>query len=180
MFSFQNYGMNKYSNETRDNIDFNGMLECDQVQVTGATKVNGFLKIFKSTLHRLDVQGNFESRDSTIEEDATISGTMTATKSIFKKRINIMTKSFTLSNTKTKSILVKPSSGGSSLEVHLNDKTEVDGDITFERIEGIVHLNGGSRISGRVIGGVIKDSSNDGKEGKVEQKAEGKGDSKQS
>lgn len=138
---------------TVSNLTGNGMVAVHGTTVSGATLVNGTLKAENATFSSIEANGSVQLSQCTVNNAAKINGSLTATSTRFENTLTVSSSTVKLINSKVSRDLHIRHTDATQQTVHLNDSSEVSGNIIFDDGKGEVILRGGSKIGGEVIGG---------------------------
>lgn len=138
-----------------NNLKGNGMVTINGTTVTGVTIVNGVLNATDCSLNTLDVNGTGSLMQCTINDNAEIKGSLSASSSKFEHGLNVHSNVTRFINSKVNDNLTIHHSGHKEQIVYLDNHSEVNGDIIFEDKNGKVIIRGGSEVKGNVHGGQI-------------------------
>lgn len=136
-----------------DNISGNGMVTVNGTVVLGATLVNGIFKAEDAHFFSLEVNGNVTLAHCTINNEARIKGSLTASATTFAKTLEVYSSEIRFIKSKVNGDLHFGHINAKKQIVHLDNSSEVAGDVIFDDGEGEVILRGQSKIGGKVIGG---------------------------
>lgn len=140
---------------TVDSISGNGMVTVNGTQVIGSTLVNGLLSADDASFFSLDVNGSAKLTQCTINDAATIKGSLTASSTKFEKTLDLFSSQTRFINSKVSHDLHLGHTDSRKQVVYLDNFSEISGDIIFDDGEGEVILRGRSKIGGNVIGGHV-------------------------
>lgn len=138
-----------------DNLSGNGMVTVNGTTVSGATLVNGLLHADDTNFYSLDVNGNAKLTQCTINDVASIKGSLTASSTKFEKTLDVYSSKTRFINSKVSNELHLGHTDSRKQVVYLDNFSEVSGDIIFDDGEGEVILRGQSKIGGKVVGGHV-------------------------
>lgn len=123
--------------------------------VLGSTSINGTLSAEDASFSSLDVNGSVKLTQCTINEEANIRGSLTASSSKFEKILEVHSNVTRFINSKVNGDLHMGETSSKKQVVYLDNYSEVTGNIIFEDGNGEVILRGKSKIGGKVVGGKI-------------------------
>lgn len=138
---------------TVDSLSGNGMVTVNGTTVSGATLVNGLLNADDANFYSLDVNGSAKLTQCTINDVASIKGSLTASSTKFEKTLDVYSSETRFINSKVSNDLHLGHTDSRKQVVYLDNFSEVSGDIIFDDGEGEVILRGQSKIGGKVVGG---------------------------
>ena len=136
-----------------DSLSGNGMVTVNGTTVSGATLVNGLLNADDANFYSLDVNGSARLTQCTINDVASIKGSLTASSTKFEKTLDVYSSEIRFINSKVSHDLHLGHIDSRKQVVYLDNFSEVSGDIIFDDAEGEVILRGRSKIGGKIIGG---------------------------
>ncbi len=138
---------------TVSSLTGNGMVTVNGTTVTGATIVNGLLSAEDASFTSLDVNGSTNLIQCTVNADAAIKGTLSASSTKFQGKLEIYSNSTRFINSKVSGDLHILHTEPKQQIVYLDNFSEVTGDVIFDDGDGEVIVRGSSKINGKVIGG---------------------------
>lgn len=138
---------------TVEHLSGNGMVTVNGTTVSGSTLVNGLLNAEDANFFSLDVNGSAKLTQCTINEIASIKGSLVASSTKFEKTLEVFSSETRFVNSKVNQDLHLGHTDAKKQVVYLDNFSEVSGDIIFDDGEGEVILRGQSKIGGKVIGG---------------------------
>lgn len=138
---------------TVENLSGNGMVTVNGTTVSGTTLVNGLLNADDASFFSLEVNGSARLAQCTINDVASIKGSLTASSTKFEKTLEIYSNETRFINSKVGSNLHFGHTDSRKQVVYLDNFSEISGDIIFEDGEGEVILRGQSKVGGKIIGG---------------------------
>lgn len=147
-------GFTKLNNKTFENLQVMGDAELENVQITADATITGMLTAKKLIAKNLQVIGNANLEQATVEV-AQITGMLDA-KGCSIQELSLVAQTAMLDACKVKTIVVKKVEGYEKPQILELNNTQVEGDVTFEAGSGEVALKGDSRIAGAIVGGAIK------------------------
>lgn len=140
---------------TVDSLSGNGMVTVNGTIVSGATVVNGLLNADDANFYSLDINGSAKLTQCTINDVASIKGSLTASSTKFEKTLDIYSSETRFINSKVNNDLHLGHTDSRKQVIYLDNFSEVVGDIVFDDGEGKVILRGQSKIGGKVVGGYV-------------------------
>lgn len=136
-----------------DSLSGNGSVTVNGTTVLGATLINGLLHAEDANFFSLEVNGSVKLAQCTINDLATIKGSLSASSTKFEKTLDIFSSETRFINSKVASDLHIGHTDSKKQVVYLDNFSEIVGDIIFDDGAGEVILRGHSKIGGKVIGG---------------------------
>lgn len=130
-----------------------GMVSINGTTITGGTQVNGLLNAEDANFSSLDVNGSAKLVQCTINEAATIKGSLSASSTKFGNTVDIYSSETRFINSKVSNDLHIGHTDAKKQVVYLDNFSEVLGNIIFDDGNGEVIIRGKSKIGGKVIGG---------------------------
>lgn len=140
---------------TVSNIEGNGMVTINGTTVSGSAVINGLLSATDAHFYSLEVNGNTNLTQCTINKPSEIKGSLTASSTKFETDLTIYSNSTRFINSKVNGDLHLPHTESQKQIIYLENFSEVTGDIVFDDGQGEVVVRGQSKIGGKVIGGHI-------------------------
>lgn len=140
---------------TTDSLSGNGMVTVNGTTVSGETLVNGVLNADDANFFSLEVNGSAKLTQCTINDVASIKGSLTASSTKFEKKLEIYSSETRFINSKVNNELHLGHTDSGKQVVYLDNFSEVSGDIIFDDGNGEVIVRGQSKIGGKVIGGQV-------------------------
>jgi cytoskeletal protein CcmA (bactofilin family) len=146
------HGSESIRKQSFDRLTVNGALSADEI-VAATIIINGSAYITDSICQTLIVNGTINCARVSVAEDTTIYGTG-CFKNSQVKNVRIYSNRLDFADSEIYGNIVVAASNSGVQEIVLVD-TVVHGDIAFEAGQGMVVLEAGSKIVGRVIGGTV-------------------------
>lgn len=138
-----------------ESLSGNGMVTVNGTTVSGATLINGLLNAEDANFFSLDVNGSAKLTQCTINDAATVKGSLVASSTKFEKNLEVFSSETRFVNSKVSNDLHLGHTDSKKQVVYLDNFSEVSGNIVFEDGLGEVIVRGQSKIGGKVIGGQI-------------------------
>ncbi|HSX27110.1 MAG TPA: hypothetical protein VLE89_08925 [Chlamydiales bacterium] len=152
----QAFGHTQYGAVVLDSIQGNGLLKLNGTSVTHTLHMEGSLLSQGAHIGTLEVLGEANLTNTTIQNASFIFGSLQAVHSTFLQPITLLTQKATFTHTKLQGITVQKDQGYKGKQVlELRQNTLVDGPIHFESGKGEVLLYPGSHVIGKVTGGKV-------------------------
>ena len=153
-------GGGQYGKETLESLGGNGLIRLSGTSVTNEIRLMGSLISQNGQIGSLDVIGEVNLTETTVEHGGSIMGSIQAVRSTIKEPITILSQKAVFTSSKLAGITVKQDTAFKGKQtIELRQGTLVDGPIHFESGKGEVLLHTGSQVLGPVTGGkVIKKS----------------------
>ncbi len=149
------FGLTSYGAITLDSLKSAGLLKLNGTSVA-ALQVKGSLIAKDATIGSLEIFGEANLSNSTVEKTSSIFGTLQATHAIFLQPLTLQTRKATFTASKLDSIRIQSNEDRKGKQVlELRQGTEVNGPIVFESGNGEVHVSRNSHLFGPVTGGKI-------------------------
>jgi predicted acyltransferase (DUF342 family) len=149
LFNFQAEASSKaYGDLTIKGSVFLKQANLDVLKVEGPVETTGF------SANYLEVNGSLIGSKIKMNGDAVINGYIKARESNFKD-VKVYSDTVEFQKSKIKTLLIKNTSKPEE-KVILDDYSTVTGDITFDSGKGVVILQNGSKVLGKINGGYIK------------------------
>ncbi|MDE3045333.1 MAG: hypothetical protein KGJ02_01620 [Verrucomicrobiota bacterium] len=149
-------GAHTLNDQIFDDINGQGLLKLHGTKVLGHLRVDGSLLARSARIGYLEVYGEANLANTTIEQASTIIGYLRAEGAIFKGALILGAQKAVFTNTKLQSITVRKETSFKGKQIiELKHKTIVDGPITFESGKGEIYLYPGSQILDTVTGAKI-------------------------
>lgn len=145
----------------KGNAEIHGPLNASKLIVGGDIRVSGPLSIDgdSNIKGNIIINGPLVALDSHFSSGASntvlINGPIRATNSQFKGSVTYAADLSTLDSSTFSNIRNKDSNKHCPQVLDLENKTRVNGNVSFKSNCGEIHLSGGSRISGRVTGAKV-------------------------
>lgn len=136
----------------------NGNVQTKSSNINNTLTVNGSLTAHQSTFNGpLTVNGSLKAQASKFV-NTTINGSLNCKKCVFLKDLTVSSNQIQLSHSSLKNLTINGQSGGlfsskKTPKLYLNNSSIVAGNITFKNSSGVVYLNSGSKITGKIING---------------------------
>jgi len=149
-------GGGNYGAETLESLDVSGLAKLNGTTVINDLKITGTLIALYAHLNDFEIIGEANLTDTKVDKEASIIGSLQATRSIFLRNLNLLTQKAIFTNCKVQSLSIQQDSafkGKQTLE--LRQGTVVNGSIVFESGKGEILLYPGSRILGSVTGAKV-------------------------
>lgn len=140
---------------TVDSLSGNGMVTVNGTIVSGATLVNGLLNAEDASFFSLEVNGSVRLTQCTINDVASVKGSLVASSTKFEKALEIFSSETRFINSKVSNNLRLGHTDSKKQVVYLDNFSEVSGDIIFDDGQGEVIVRGQSKVGGKVIGGQV-------------------------
>lgn len=140
---------------TVNSLTGNGIVLVHGTTVEGPTQVNGILTAEDANFSTLNSNGAVSLSHCVIRLGAEIKGSLKASSTQFESSADIYSNSVQLNNTKVKNNLHIHHTDSGKQEVHLDNASEIGGDVIFDDGKGEVYLGKNSKILGNVTGGTI-------------------------
>ena len=136
-------------------INTNGNVTLDKIQVIGDTTIRGQLFATGVQFSSLNIYGNAILKETFVGKQAKILGFLQARKSEFKEIITIFANNAKFTACRLQSIIVT-NSQLTEHKIELLEGSVVLGNIEFKSGDGIVYLSENAQIHGKVLGGIVK------------------------
>jgi len=136
-----------------DTLSGYGVVKVKDTTVLGKTLVNGILNAKEANFFSLDVNGSAKLTHCTINDVASIKGSLTASSTQFKKNLKIYSSQTRFINSKVNNDLHVGHTDSGKQVIYLDNFSEVSGDIIFDDGDGEVFVRGQSKIGGKIVGG---------------------------
>lgn len=152
----QTLGANSYGNETLDTLSSVGLVKLSRTVITEHLSINGSLIAQGANIGSIDIVGEANLTDTTIQNGGTILGSLQTQRTKIDKPLIINGQKALFSSSQLKGLTIRLMDGFKGKQIiELRHKSVVDGPITFESGKGEVHLYSGSQVLGPVSGGKI-------------------------
>lgn len=148
------FGLTSYGAITLESLKSAGLLKLNGTSVA-ALQVKGSLIAKDATIGSLEIFGEANLSNSTVEKTSSIFGTLQATHAKFLQPLTLQTRKATFTASKLDSIRVQPTESKGKQILELRQGTEVNGSIVFESGNGEVHISRNSHLFGSVTGGKV-------------------------
>ena len=142
----------RHSNITEANVI--GDLTATDSEIDGATDVKGDATLAAMQIKApIRVVGDAKISDTQCFDEVNIIGDVNINNVYFAKKLTIVANEANFSHAQTHSITVDPTQ--KTQHLYLTNESTVDGDIEFLSGRGKVSISEGSKVLGRVVGGVV-------------------------
>lgn len=149
-------GSHSLGGETFDTITSSGLLKLNGTRIQQMLQVSGSLLAQSARLGALEVYGEANLSQSTVNRPSTIIGYLRAQGTHFEAPLTLGAAKAVFTSCRIDSITVRKEEGHKAKQtLELKQGTIVNGNITFESDRGEVCIYPGSQVLGKVIGGKI-------------------------
>jgi hypothetical protein len=149
-------GGGQYGKETLESLGGNGLIKLNGTTVTKEIHLNGSLISQNGQIGSLDVLGEVNLTETTVQHGGAITGSIQTVRSTIKEPITILSHKSVFTASKLKGITVKHDGATKGKQtIELRQGTLVDGPIHFESGKGEVLIFTGSQVLGPVTGGKV-------------------------
>jgi hypothetical protein len=149
-------GRGNYGKETLESLAGTGLIKLNGTSITNAIQVNGSLISQNGDIGSLDVNGEVNLTETTVNHGGKVMGSIQTVRSTIKEPITILSQRSLFTASKLKGITVKQDGAFKGKQIiELRQGTYVDGPIHFESGKGEVLLYTGSQVLGPVTGGKV-------------------------
>jgi len=124
--------------------------------VQNETNVAGTFDAINSTFRTLELQGRANIKNCSFTGQVLVEGFLEAEGSTFQKSMDLQTHRLVLRNSTTQDIQIEDGGDPNQFGTAELYNTIVNGNLTFNSGNGIVNLNGTSKITGTLSGGTIR------------------------
>ena len=138
-----------------DSVHDVGNVTLTGTTVKNTTTVSGQLTASQAMLNALVVNGKVQLTETDVKGKSNIRGFMQADKTTFHNVLNLHANEAEFVSSTTQAIHMKPTEG-SAAKLHLSGSTIVQGNVDFKPAGGVILLDGGSKIMGKVVGATVK------------------------
>jgi len=152
----QTAGIKTYEGQTLDSISHQGPLKVINCTVQNETNVAGTFDAINSTFRTLELQGRANIKNCSFTGQVLVEGFLEAEGSTFQKSMDLQTHRLVLRNSTTQDIQIEDGGDPNQFGTAELYNTIVNGNLTFNSGNGIVNLNGTSKITGTLSGGTIR------------------------
>ena len=150
------YGHHCFGKETVQSIQAAGSVVLEKTQVLNLVEVNGSLEADQAIMGGLQVNGQVDLKNCSIDNDSYINGTLTADHTHFQKGLSIAAQKIALKTCTLDSLTVREVKGFHGVQVvDLRYGTKVTGPITIESGHGEVWLSSNSEVLGLISGAKV-------------------------
>jgi len=149
-------GSHTFGTETLQQLTSEGILKLHGTKVIQKLRLDGTLLAESAHIGYLEVFGEANLTNSTVDQGSTIIGYLRAQGSLFLAPLILGAQKAVFTSSRLVNITVRKEEAFKGKQIiELKQHTIVDGNIVFESGKGEVHLYGGSQIFGSVTGGKI-------------------------
>ncbi len=149
-------GQSNFGAVTVDNIQGAGLIKLNGTSVVNAVHVDGSLISLHAQIGNLEVRGEANLTDTTIQNEGFVVGSIQAVRSVFKHKVTLLTQKAVFTGSTLEAITVQQDGACKGKQIiELKQKTIVNGPIVFESGKGEVLVYPGSQVLGQVTGGKI-------------------------
>lgn len=147
-------GMNSLGAQTVEQITSSGLLKLNGTKVTQMLRVSGSLLTQSARLHTVEVYGEANLSQTTVEQPSTIIGYLRAQNSQFLAPLTLGAQKAVFTSCKIASLTVRKEDAFKGKQIiELKQNSLIEGDVVFESGRGEVHLYPGTQLLGTVQGG---------------------------
>lgn len=148
-------GSNQYGEVELETIDGTGLIKLNGTTAQ-AIHLTGSLVAQGAQIGMLDIMGEANLKDSTIQNASTVMGSLQATRTTFQNSLSILSQKALFTSSRLESITVKQDMGYKGKQIiELRQGTLINGAIHFESGKGEVIVFPGCQVLGDVTGGKI-------------------------
>jgi hypothetical protein len=149
-------GSDSYGEVTLESLEVLGSIKLNGTTVSKRLLVTGHLIANSAHLHEIEAEGDVKLKDSNLEAQVCVSGSLQACGSEFCQPLIFTGQKALFSKCKLSGITVRRDAAFKAKQIlELKDRTIVDGPVVFEGGNGEVLLYAGSKIHGSVTGGKV-------------------------
>lgn len=150
-----NYGSQKISKKTMENLYVNGSVELDSSMVTRELFVNGNLLVINSDIWSMKTNGRANLKKTLVREFTNVNGFLEAESTNFENTVFVSSQSVDLKNCTLTTLIVKPVYEEESQVINLESETHINGDLIVESGKGKIFISDDSKIHGIIKGATV-------------------------
>lgn len=149
-------GIHQYGNTELDSLDSVGLIKLNRTSILKQLRLTGSLIAQGAKIGSLDISGEANLTDTTIENGGNVIGSFQATRSTLKKNLTVLSQKILITASNLESITIRQDSGFKGKQIlELRQGTIINGSVHFESGKGEVLIFPGSQVLGNVTGGKI-------------------------
>lgn len=150
-------GSQIYGKETVEKIETNGLIKLDGTTITEYLQVNGSLKAEGAQIEKMQINGQATLDNCLIKKKSVVCGFLSVINSKFRDELSVSSEKATFNSSTLTSLHILQVEGYQGVQlVELVGKTKIDGSITFDSGKGEVIADPDTEITGKIIGGKIR------------------------
>ncbi len=147
---------NQYGQVTLESLNAAGLVKLSGTTISNALHLTGSLITKDADIGSLDIMGEANLTDTTINSSSYVMGSLQATKSNFLQSITLLSQKTLFTSCHLQGITIrKDESYKGKQTIELRQGTIVDGPIHFESGNGEVIISSNSKVFGAVTGGKV-------------------------
>lgn len=149
-------GGGSFGKETLESLNGTGLIKLNGTTIENEIHVIGSLITQNGELGKLDIMGEANLTETTVEEGGTVMGSMQTMRSTIKKPLTILSQKSVFTASKLAGITVEQDTAFKGKQfIELRQGTLVDGPIHFKSGRGEVLIYSSSQVLGPVTGGKV-------------------------
>ncbi len=149
-------GRNAYGAETLDSLQATGLIKLQGTSIANSIRLTGSLISQNAKIGTLDIIGEANLTDTTIQHGGTVLGSLQAVRSTFLQPLTILSQKVLFTASRVESLIIRQDASFKGKQiVELKQGTIISGSIHFESGKGEVIIFPGCQVLGTVTGGKI-------------------------
>ena len=154
-------GISNYGSETLDSLEGTGLIKLNGTSITRSVQLTGSLITNNAQVGTIHIIGEANLTGTTVQNDASVAGSLQATRSVFKKALSLHSQKAVFTASKLEGITIHKDAALKNKQViELKQGTIVNGAVHFESGKGEIIVHPGCQVLGPVTGGkIVKKSS---------------------